>query len=227
MILDDSWKYCYFTGMAVSSAAAGSAERGALAGRVRVLSWVTLVWLGIDGVVGMTAGITANSVALIGWGLDCGIQAAAALVIIWRFSGPRIHSGAGERRAQKVVAVSFLLLVPYIVVVAIDQLVSGNAAAGSWVGIVLAGIDAVLMPVLGRAKRQLGRRLGSTATRGAGTQNILCAYLSAAVLIGLVANACLGWWWADPIVALVVAAACLQAGWRTWRGNAHRDEITC
>ena len=132
----------------------------ALAGRVRVLSWVTLVWLGIDGVVGMTAGITANSVALIGWGLDCGIQAAAALVIIWRFSGQRIHSGAGERRAQKVVAASFLLLVPYIVVVAIDQLVSGNAAAGSWVGIVLAGIDAVLMPVLGRAKRQLGRPAG-------------------------------------------------------------------
>src|SRR6478609_709628 len=126
IILDDSWKYCYFTGMAVSSAAAGSAERAALAGRVRVLSWVTLVWLGIDGVVGMTAGITANSVALIGWGADCGIQAAAALVIIWRFSGERVHSGAGERRAQKVVAVSFLLLVPYIVVVAIDQLVSGK-----------------------------------------------------------------------------------------------------
>jgi len=104
---------------------------------------------------------------------------------------------------------------------------AGNAAAGSWVGIVLAGIDVVLMPVLGRAKRRLGGRLGSPATRGAGTQNILCAYLSAAVLIGLIANACLGWWRADPIVALVVAAACLQAGWRTWRGNAHCDEITC
>jgi divalent metal cation (Fe/Co/Zn/Cd) transporter len=227
MIIDDSWKYCYFSGMAASSATAGSAERAALAGRVRVLSWVTLVWLGIDGVVGMTAGITANSVALIGWGLDCGIQAVAALVIIWRFSGERIHSGAGERRAQKVVAVSFLLLVPYIVVVAVDQLVSGNAAAGSWVGIALAGIDAVLMPALGRGKRRLGRRLGSPATRGAGTQNILCAYLSVAVLIGLVANACLGWWWADPIVALVAAAACLQAGWRTWRGNGQCDEITC
>jgi divalent metal cation (Fe/Co/Zn/Cd) transporter len=227
MILDDSWKYCYFTGMAVSSATARSAERAALAGRVRVLSWVTLVWLGIDGVVGMTAGITANSVALIGWGLDCGIQAAAALVIIWRFSGERIHSGAGERRAQKVVAVSFLLLVPYIVVVGVDQLVSGNAAAGSWVGIALAGIDAVLMPVLGRAKRRLGRRLDSPATRGAGTQNVLCAYLSVAVLIGLLANAGLGWWWADPIVALAVAAACLQAGWRTWRGNGQCDEITC
>lgn len=214
-------------GMAASSVTAGSAERAALAGRVRVLSGLTLVWLGIDGVVGMTAGITANSVALIGWGLDCGIQAAAALVIIWRFSGERIHTGAGERRAQNVVAVSFLLLVPYIVVGAVDQLESGNAAAGSWVGIALAGIDAMLMPVLGRAKRRLGRRLGSPAARGAGTQNILCAYLSVAVLIGLVANACLGWWWADPIVALVVAGGCLQAGWRTWRGNGQCDEITC
>ena len=213
--------------MAVPPVTAGSGERAVLAGRVRVLSWLTLVWLAIDGVVGMTAGITANSVALIGWGLDCAIQSAAALVIIWRFSGDRIHSATVERLAQKVVAVSFLLLVPYVVVRAVDQLVSGNPAGGSWVGIVLAGIDAVLMPVLGQAKKRLGRRLGSPATSGAGTQNILCADLSVAVLIGLVANACLGWWWADPIVALVVALACMQAWWHTWRGNTSYDEITC
>jgi len=213
--------------MAVPPVTAGSGERAVLAGRVRVLSWLTLVWLAIDGVVGMTAGITANSVALIGWGLDCAIQSAAALVIIWRFSGDRIHSATVERLAQKVVAVSFLLLVPYVVVQAVDQLVSGNPAGRSWVGIVLAGIDAVLMPILGQAKKRLGRRLGSPATSGAGTQNILCAYLSVAVLIGLVTNACLGWWWADPIVALVVALACMQAGWHTWRGITSYDEITC
>src|SRR4029077_9468651 len=115
IILDDSWKYCYFTGMAISSAAAGSAERAALAGRVRVLSWVTLVWLGIDGVVGMTAGITADSVALIGWGVECGIQAAAALVIIWRFSGEQLHSGAGKQRAQKLLPLSLLLYIPHTV----------------------------------------------------------------------------------------------------------------
>ncbi|WP_198954418.1 cation transporter [Kineosporia sp. R_H_3] len=213
--------------MVLVPATAGSPDRLALAARVRVLSWVTLVWLAIDGVVGMSAGIAADSVALIGWGLDCAIEAAAALVIIWRFSGDRIHSVTAERLAQKVVAVSFILLVPYIVVAAIDHLATGNAAGGSWVGIGLAGIDAALMPILGRAKKRLGRQLGSHATSGAGTQNILCAYLSIAVLIGLVANAALGWWRADPIVALVVAAACLQAGWNTWRGNTCDDEISC
>jgi divalent metal cation (Fe/Co/Zn/Cd) transporter len=208
-------------------ATAASADRLALAARVRVLSWITLVWLAIDGVVGMTAGITADSVALIGWGLDCAIEAAAALVIIWRFSGDRIHSAAAERLAQKVVAVSFILLVPYIVVAAIDHLATGNPSGGSWVGIALAGIDATLMPILGRAKKRLGRGLDSHATSGAGAQNILCAYLSIAVLLGLVANAALGWWRADPIVALLVAAACVQAGWNTWRGNTCDDEIAC
>ncbi len=142
-----------------------------------------------------------------------------------RVSGDRIHSATSERLAQRVVAVSFILLVPYIVVAAIDHLITGNAAGGSWIGIGLAGIDAALMPILGRAKKRLGARLDSHATSGAGTQNILCAYLSIAVLIGLVANATLGWWWADPIVALIVAAACLQAGWNTWRGNTCDDQV--
>ncbi|HEX2810444.1 MAG TPA: cation transporter [Kineosporiaceae bacterium] len=212
--------------MVAVPATAGSPQRHALAARVRVLCWVTLVWLAIDGAVGMTAGITSDSVALIGWGLDCAIEATAALVIIWRFSGDRIHSATAERLAQRVVAVSFVLLVPYIVVAAVGHLVTGNAAGGSWVGIGLASIDAALMPLLGRAKKQLGRRLGSHATSGTGTQNILCAYLSIAVLIGLVANATLGWWRADPIVALIVAVACLQAGWNTWRVNTCDDEIT-
>jgi hypothetical protein len=209
------------------SATAQPAERAALARRVRALSWVTVAWLAIDGGVGMTAGVAVDSVALIGWGLDCGIEAAAALVIIWRFTGERIHSVSAERLAQQVVAVSFLSLVPYIVFVAVDQLVTGNGAGVSWAGIVLAAIDAALMPILGLAKKRLGRRLGSPATDGAGTQNILCAYLSIAVLIGLVANAVLGWWWADPVGALVVAAACVQAGWNSWRGNAGGDEIAC
>jgi divalent metal cation (Fe/Co/Zn/Cd) transporter len=209
------------------SATAQPAERAALARRVRALSWFTVAWLAIDGGVGMTAGVVVDSVALIGWGLDCGIEAAAALVIIWRFTGKRIHSVAAERLAQQVVAVSFLLLVPYIVFVAVDHLVTGNAAGASWAGIVLAALDAALMPILGMAKKRLGRRLGSPATDGAGTQNILCAYLSIAVLIGLVANAALGWWWADPVVALVVAVACVQAGWNSWRGNAGGAEIAC
>jgi divalent metal cation (Fe/Co/Zn/Cd) transporter len=203
--------------MVAPPATGAASERALRAARVRSLSWLTLVWLAVDGAVGMTAGITANSVALIGWGLDCAIEAAAALVIIWRFTGDRINSETAEAVASKVVAVSFLLLVPYIVVEAVDQLITGQPSRGSWVGIALAGVDAAAMPILGRAKKRLGSQLTSGATSGAGTQNILCAYLSIAVLIGLAANATLGWWRADPIVALIVAAACLQAGWNTWR----------
>lgn len=198
-------------------------RRAELAGQVRRLSWVTLVWLAIDGAFGMTAGIAADSVALVGWGLDCAIQATAALIVIWRFTGDRTHAEAADALARRVVGVSFFLLVPYIVVVAIDQLATGDGARGSWVGVTLAAIDAALMPVLGRAKQRRGRELGSPATTGAGRQNVLCAYLSVAVLVGLAANLAFGLWWADPIAALLVAAACLQAGWRTWRDDTCED----
>ena len=195
-----------------------------MAHRVRVLSWVTLAWLAVDGVIGMTAGINANSVALIGWGLDCAIEAAAALVVIWRFTALRVHSDQAEILARKVVGASFFLLVPYIVVEAVNQLISGGGAQGSWIGVALAATDAALMPLLGRAKKRLGGQLDSQATTGAGRQNILCAYLSAAVLLGLALNLAFSWWWADPVVALVVAAACLQAGWTTWRGENCEDD---
>ncbi len=187
------------------------------------LSWLTLVWLAIDGAIGMTAGITANSVALIGWGIDCAIEAAAALVIIWRFTGDRVHSTDAERFAQKAVGLSFFLLAPYIIVTALDHLLTGNAASPSWIGIALAASDAILMPILGRAKKNAGARLGSAATTSAGHQNILCAYLSVAVLIGLAANAIVGWWWADPVAALLVAVVCIQAGTSTWRGQPCAD----
>ena len=201
------------------STASDPQQHARLVRRVKQLSWLTLSWLAIDGAIGMSAGIAANSVALIGWGLDCAIQAAAALVIVWRFTGARIHSQDAEQLAQKVVAVSFLLLAPYIVVVAVDHLLTGNAAGVSWLGIALAATDVVVMPVLGRAKQNVGSGLGSYATTSEGRQNILCAYLSLAVLVGLGANALFGWWWADPIVALAVALVVIQAGARTWRGE--------
>jgi divalent metal cation (Fe/Co/Zn/Cd) transporter len=194
-------------------------DRARLIRRVKLISWIGLVWLLIDGAIGMTAGITANSVALMGWGLDCTIQAVASLVIIWRFTGNRIHSDAAERTAQKVVAVSFFLLAPYIVVAAVDHLVTGNASHTSWLGIALAGTDVLLMPLLGRVKRRVGIQLGSSATTGEGRQNILCAYLSLGVLLGLAANPLLGWWWMDPIVGMGVAVVVIQAGMRTWRGE--------
>ncbi|MFL6098770.1 MAG: cation transporter [Actinomycetales bacterium] len=211
--------------MAILGTVSSEHRRAALARRVRLLSWGTLVWLAIDGAVGMTAGIAANSVALIGWGLDCAIQATAALIVIWRFTGDRTQSEAPDGLARRVVGISFFLLVPYIVVVATNQLATGDAARGSWIGVTLAAIDAGLMPFIGRAKQRLGAQLGSAATSGAGRQNVLCAYLSIGVLIGLGVNLALGWWWADPTVALLVAAACLQAGWKTWRGESCDDAV--
>jgi divalent metal cation (Fe/Co/Zn/Cd) transporter len=195
-------------------------EHARLVYRVKLISWLGLAWLLADGAIGMTAGLAANSVALIGWGLDCAIQSVASLIIIWRFTGDRIHSVRAERLSQKVVGLSFFLLAPYIIVAAIDHLVTGDAAGASWLGIALAGSDMLLMPLLGLAKRRVGHQLRSDATVGEGTQNILCAYLSLAVLVGLGANALFGLWWADPAVALLVAIVVIQAGISTWRGRA-------
>lgn len=167
----------------------------------------------------MGAGLAADSVALIGWGLDCTIQAAAALVVIWRFTGGRIDSRTAERVAQRVVGISFLLLAPYIVVVAVDHLLTGHSSGASLLGIALAATDAVLMPVLGRAKQRVGVTLDSYATRSEGRQNVLCAYLSVAVLVGLAWNAVAGWWWADPAAGLLVAVVAVQAGLKTLRGE--------
>lgn len=205
--------------MADASIALPVVDRATLIRQVKRLSWATLTWLAVDGVIGMTAGIAANSVALIGWGLDCAIQSGAAVVLIWRFTGTRVDSIAAERRAQRIVAVSFFLLAPYILVTAGNQLVAGGAATASWLGIGLATADATFMPFLGRMKRRIGVALNSRATAKEGQQNVLCAYLSVGVLLGLAANALLGWWWADPVVAIVVAIVVVQSGFNTWHAR--------
>jgi divalent metal cation (Fe/Co/Zn/Cd) transporter len=191
--------------------------------RVKLLSWLSLAWMTAEGAIGVTAGIVANSIALIGYGLDSTIEGIASIVIIWRFTGNRIHSDDAETRAQKIVALSFFLLAPYIIVAAVQHLITGNQARASWVGIGLAIVSITLMPLFGRAKKRIGNQLQSAATAGEGTQNILCAYLSLAILIGLGANALLGLWWADPLVALVVAVVAVQAGIRTCRGQSCSD----
>jgi divalent metal cation (Fe/Co/Zn/Cd) transporter len=191
--------------------------------RVKLLSWLSLAWMSAEGAIGVTAGILANSIALIGYGLDSSIEGIASIVIIWRFTGHRIHSKHAETRAQKIVAVSFFLLAPYIIVEALHRLLTGQEAQPSWVGIGLAIVSITLMPLLGRAKKRIGNHLQSSATVGEGTQNILCAYLSLAILIGLSANALFGLWWADPLVALIVAVVAVQAGVQTWRRQGCSD----
>jgi divalent metal cation (Fe/Co/Zn/Cd) transporter len=213
--------------MAVVDAALalGDDARDVLVARVKLISWLSLVWMTAEGVIGTTVGIMANSIALIGYGVDSTITGIASVIIIWRFSGDRVSSDDAERRAQRIVAVTFFLLAPYIIVTAIHHLVTGSEAQASWVGIGLAIVSVTLMPLFGRAKKRIGERLQSPATTGEGTQNILCAYLSLAILIGLAANAILGLWWADPLVALIVATVALQTGARTWRGQT--CEVAC
>jgi divalent metal cation (Fe/Co/Zn/Cd) transporter len=186
---------------------------------VLALSWASLFWMTIEGGVGIAAGIAAGSIALVGFGLSSAVEGLASVIVIWRFSGNRASSEEAERRAQKGVAISFWLLAPYIAVEAAHDLVSGNEPRTSYVGIALTATAVVLMPVLGVAKRRLGARLDSGATAGEGTQNLLCAYLSAAVLAGLALNAALGLWWADPAAALFIAAVAVKEGWESWRGQ--------
>jgi divalent metal cation (Fe/Co/Zn/Cd) transporter len=187
-----------------------------LARLARLLSWITLAWMGIEGGIAIGAAIIAGSVALLGFGLDSGIEAMASIIVIWRFTGTRLASTTSERRAQQLVAVSFYLLAPYIAAEAIRALVTGERAESSTVGLVLTAATAILEPALGMAKRRIGARLGSPATTGEGTQNLLCAYLALAVFAGLAANTLFGAWWLDGVVALGIAVWAVIEGRRAW-----------
>jgi divalent metal cation (Fe/Co/Zn/Cd) transporter len=173
----------------------------------------------IEGILGVIAGVIAGSVALTGFGLDSAIEAAASVIVIWRFTGTRELSGTSERRAQKAVAISFFLLAPCLAADAIYTLASDSAPETSWLGIGLSVASLIAMPVLGRAKTRLGEQLDSPATAGEGAQNILCAYMAGGVLAGLLANTALGWWWLDPVIALGIAALALHEGRETWEGD--------
>ena len=183
------------TSFAVGQFAVGQDEHAALIARVKLISWLSLAWMTAEGVIGTAAGIMANSIALIGYGVDSTITGVASLIIIWRFTGARLDSDHAERQAQTIVAITFFLLAPYIIIAAVHHLVTGSQAQASWVGIGLALISVTLMPLFGRAKKRIGNQLHSSATSGEGMQNILCAYLSLAILVGLAANAVLGLWW--------------------------------
>lgn len=196
-----------------------SADWLRLARLARLLSWITVAWLGVEGGVAIGAAIGAGSVALLGFGLDSGIEAMASIIVIWRFTGTRLASATSERRAQRLVAVSFYLLAPYIAVEAVLALAGGDHAETSIAGLVLTAGTAVFEPALGLAKRRIGARLGSAATAGEGTQNLLCAYLAMAVFAGLAANTLLGAWWLDGVVALGISGWAVIEGRRAWAGK--------
>jgi divalent metal cation (Fe/Co/Zn/Cd) transporter len=194
-------------------------ERTRLQRRARRLAWGGIGWHFIEFAIAIGAGIAAGSIALIGFGADSLIEAFAGLVVVWLFTGRRLHSKTAERRAQQVIAGSFFVLAAYVGAEAIHTLIDGSRPEASWVGIGLAAITAPTMPVLARAKQRVGSKLDSSATVKEGAQNMLCAYLSIALLVGLLANALAGWWWADPAAALVIAAVAVREGRESWRGE--------
>ena len=197
----------------------GAQERARLERRARLLAWGGNAWHVLEFAIAVTAGVVASSPALVGFGIDSLIEVLAGFVIVWLFSGGRGTSLAAERRAQQIVAGSYFLLAAYVTVESVRDLAGGSRPDASWVGIGLAVFTAATMPLLARAKRDVGRKLNSSATVSEAQQNQLCAYLSLALLAGLSLNAVLGWWWADPVAALVIAAIAVYEGRLSWRGE--------
>lgn len=187
--------------------------------RARRLATISLAWLCFEGAATTAAGLLAGSTALLANGLDGAIEGLASTIVVWRFSGSRTLSPSSERRAQQLVGVSFFLLAPYVAFAATRALLVEHHADTTLLGIGLSIATLCICPWLGRAKLRLGEQLASPATAGEGRQNLICSYLAAAVLAGLLANTLLGIWWLDPVVALGIAALAMTEGRSAWRGE--------
>jgi divalent metal cation (Fe/Co/Zn/Cd) transporter len=191
----------------------------ALAARAKLLSWLSLAYMTLEGGIAIFAGVLAGSVALVGFGLDSAIEGFASAIIVWRFTGHRVFSHAAERRAQQLVAIQFFVLAPYVGLESVRALADGQRPAVSSLGIALSASSLLVMPWLGVAKQRIADQIGSAATKGEGRQNMLCAYLAGALLVGLSANAAVGAWWLDPAVGLLIAGVAVKEGRDAWRGE--------
>ncbi|MBE8516166.1 cation transporter [Amycolatopsis sp. H6(2020)] len=192
-------------------------RRAVLSRRVRWLVGATITYNVVEAVIAISAGSVASSTALIGFGLDSVIEVASAAAVAWQFSGT--DPGARERTALKVIAVSFFALAAYVTVESVRSLFGAESAEHSTVGIVLAAVSLLVMPFLSSAQRRAGRELGSASAVADSKQTLLCTYLSGVLLAGLLLNSLFGWSWADPIVALVIAAVAVKEGREAWRGE--------
>jgi divalent metal cation (Fe/Co/Zn/Cd) transporter len=208
----------------VAPAPAGSVTSARDAGwltaakRARQLSWASLMWMTVEGIVGLLAGFEAHSLSLLVWAASSFVEGLASMTIIWRFTGSRMHSETSERTAQKWVAGSFLLLVPYFLYESIERLLNGSDVDASTLGIAVTASAIVLMPLLGWAKLRLARRLDSNATAGEGVQNLLCAAQAAAALVALIAAGA-GVAVLDPIAAVVISGIAIKECTELWRGE--------
>ncbi|MCA1691218.1 MAG: cation transporter [Actinobacteria bacterium] len=203
-----------------------AARRGAVR-RSRLLNRLTIGWNVAEGVVAIVAGTVAGSASLVGFGLDSGIEVSAALILAWRLGKEKSPGCMAEfdRRATRLIAVSFALLAAYVGAESIRDLAGHRPPEASSVGIVLAAVSLTVMPVLARAKRRLAPVLGSRAAVSEANQTSLCALLSAVLLVGLGLNAFFGWWWADPMAGLLIATLAGIEAVRTWRADVLAD--TC
>jgi divalent metal cation (Fe/Co/Zn/Cd) transporter len=202
-------------------------ERAAAVARARLLNRFSLAWNVAEGVIAVLAGIAAGSVSLIGFGIDSGIEVSAAVILAWRLHQER-RSGcmqAYDRKATRLIAVAFFALAVYVWVDAGSDLAARARPEASLPGLLLAVASVIIMPWLARAKRALAPALGSQAVSADAQQTSLCALLSAVLIVGVGLNMLFGWWWADPVAALVIGALALEAGRRVWRAESLAD--TC
>lgn len=200
-------------------------DRAAMVGRGRLLEYLTIGWNSLEGLIAVGAGLVAGSIALVGFGFDSMIEVASGAALLWR-----LHLDAPERReraektALKLVGLSFLLLAAYVAFDAVKSFVRREPPEASYVGIALAVLSLVVMPLLARAKRKVAAGLNSRALEADSRQTDICAYLSAILLGGLLLNALLGWWWADPAAALVMAPIIAKEGVEALRGEQCGDD---
>jgi divalent metal cation (Fe/Co/Zn/Cd) transporter len=197
------------------------ARRNVLARRVRLLAATTITYNIAEAVVAIVAGTVASSAALIGFGLDSLIEVSSAGALSWQFSaGDHDVRQSRERLTLKLIALSFFALAAYVIVDSVLAFTGSGEASPSTVGIGLAALSLVVMPFLSSAQRRAGRELDSASAVADSKQTLLCAYLSAVLLVGLLANSMFGWSWADPIAGLVIAGVALKEGREAWRGEA-------
>ncbi|MEE1618510.1 cation transporter [Brachybacterium sp. J153] len=199
-------------------------RRRVLQRRIRWIVGATITYNVLEAIIALAAGRAASSTALIGFGLDSLVEVLSAAAVAWQFAAPDPHRR--ERVALKVIAVSFFGLAAFVTVDALRALLGGESADHSPVGIALAAVSVVLMPAFSWFERRTGRELGSASAIADSKQTLICSYLSAAVLLGLLANSLLGWAWADSVAALVIAVFAVREGLEAWRGEACAQPVS-
>ncbi|GAA1869904.1 cation transporter [Myceligenerans crystallogenes] len=195
-----------------------TARREVLRRRIRLVVLATIAYNVIEAVVAIWAGRAAGSAALIGFGLDSVVEVLSAAAVAWQFAGR--DPEARERTAMRVIAFAFFALAAFVTVESVRTLIGAERAEHSTTGLVLAGVSVVVMPALSWIERRTGRELGSASAVADSRQTLLCAWLSGVLLAGLLLNSLFGWWWADPLAALVIAAVAVREGLEAWNGDA-------